>query len=81
MVLSSKEVEVLTLAALGYSDKEIGLKLKIAYGTVRSHIDKIVLKLKARNKIHAVIIYKLIHKKWLEEFYETHYNSLDCGNV
>lgn len=81
MTLSPKEVEVLTLAALGYCDKEIGLKLKISYGTVRNHIDKIVLKLNARNRTHAVLVYKLMNKNWLEEYYETYRDSLDRGRV
>lgn len=81
MALSPKEVEVLSLVALGYSDKEIMLKLKMSYGTVRTRIDKAVLKLKARNKANAILIYKLIHKNWLEEYYETYYNALDSGDV
>ncbi len=81
MALSPKEVEVLTLAALGYCDKEIGLKLNIAYGTVRNHMDRIVLKLNARNRTHAAIIYKLNNKNWLEEHDETYHNSLDSGRV
>lgn len=81
MALSPKEVKVLTLTALGYSDKEIGVKLNISYGTVRNHIDKIVLKLHAQNRTHAVIIYKLLNKNWLEEYYETYRNSLDCRKI
>jgi len=77
MALSPKEVEILSLVALGFSDKEIGLKLKIAYGTVRTHIDKLVLKLNARNRANAIIIYKLNNKNWLEEYCETYNNSLD----
>ncbi len=81
MALSPKEVQVLTLTALGYSDKEIGVKLNIAYGTVRNHIDRIVLKLHAQNRTHAVMIYKLLNKNWLEEYHETYRNSLDSGRV
>lgn len=81
MALSPKEVKVLTLVALGYSDKEICMNLKISYGTVRTHIDKAVLKLKARNRTHAVLVYKLIHKEWLEEFYETYRDSLDSRSL
>lgn len=77
MALSQKELEILTMVALGYSDKEIGLKLKIAYGTVRSHIDKLILKLNARNRANAVFIYKQNQKDWLEEYCETYNNSLD----
>lgn len=81
MSLSPKEVEVLYLIALGYSDKEIGLKLKMAYGTVRTHIDKLVLKLNARNRVNAAIIYKLKNKDWLEENCEAYNNTLDSRNV
>ncbi len=81
MALSPKELEVLTLVALGYSDKEIGVELKIAYGTVRNHIDKVVLKLNAQNRTHAVIIYKLMNKNWLEDIYEKNYNTLDRRRI
>ena len=81
MVLSPKEVEVLTLVAMGYSDKQIGVELKIAYGTVRNHVDKAVLKLHAQNRTHAVIIYKLMNKEWLEDIYEAHNNTLECRRV
>ena len=81
MILSPKELEVMTLVALGYSDKEIGVELNIAYGTVRSHIDRAVLKLQAQNRTHAVMIYKLKNKEWLEDFYETSNCSLDCRQL
>lgn len=81
MALSPKELEVLTLVALGYSDKEISVKLKIAYGTVRNHIDKAVLKLNAQNRTHAVVIYELKNKNWLENLYEENNNTLDRRDV
>lgn len=65
MELSPKELKVLTLVALGYSDKEIGVKLKIAYGTVRTYIDRIVLKLNARNRTNATVIYTQNKPDWL----------------
>ena len=81
MALSPKEVKVLTLVAMGYSDKEIGVELKIAYGTVRNQIDKVVLKLNAQNRTHAAIIYKLMNKDWLEDIYETNNNTLDRRRI
>lgn len=81
MALSPKEVEVITLVALGYSDKEICLALKIAYGTVRNHIDRAILKLHAQNRTHAAMIYKFMNKEWLEEFYEANNHTLDSRNV
>lgn len=81
MTLSPKEVKVLTLVALGYSDKEIGLKLNIKYGTVRHHMDRVILKLGAKNRTHAAIIYKMQNKLWLEEYYEENNYSLDRRRV
>ena len=65
MELSPKELRVLTLVALGYSDKVISSKLKIAYATVRGHVDTAVLKLNARNRTHAAIIYLSKNPGWL----------------
>ena len=81
MTLSPQEIEVLTLVAMGYSDKQIGVDLKIAYGTVRNHIDRAVLKLNAQNRTHAAMIYKLMNKDWLEELYEENNNTLDRRNL
>ena len=62
MILSFKQEQVLSLVALGYSDKQIAGRLNITYGTVRNHIDKAVLKLNAQNRTHAVMIYKFIKR-------------------
>lgn len=68
MALSPKEIQVLTLVALGYSDKEICSELKIKYGTVRTYIDRIVLKLNAKNRTHAAILYIINHPEWSVNF-------------
>ena len=81
MILSPKEVKVISLVALGYSDKEIASKMKISYGTVRTYVDRVVLKLKAKNRTHAAIIYIMNNKKMLKEIYEKYSNSLDCGKA
>ncbi len=81
MVLSPKEIKVMTLVAMGYSDKEIGVELKIAYGTVRNHVDKAVLKLHAQNRTHAVMIYKLMNKDWLEDVYEANNYTLERRRI
>lgn len=81
MILSFKQEQVLSLVALGYSDKQIADRLNITYGTVRNHVDKAVLKLNAQNRTHAVMIYKFIKRDWLEEYYEKNNNTLECGNV
>ncbi len=81
MILSFKQEQVLSLVALGYSDKQIADRLNITYGTVRNHIDKAVLKLNAQNRTHAVMIYKFIKRDWLEEYYEKNNNTLECGSI
>ncbi len=81
MLLSPREEKVLSLVALGYSDKQIAAKLNISYGTVRNHIDKAVLKLNAHNRTHAVMIYKFMKRDWLEEFYEANNNTLECRRI
>ena len=57
MKLSPKEHNVLTLIACGFTDKEVALKLNISIRTVQTHIASILLKLKARNRVNAVIVY------------------------
>ena len=57
MKLSPNECKVWTLVVLGYSDKEICSKLKMAYGTLRTYIDRGILKLQARNRTNAAVIF------------------------
>ena len=54
--LSPREKQTLELIAAGFVDKEIAAELGIAYGTIRNHVDKTVLKLGATNRAHAVAI-------------------------
>lgn len=54
--LSPREKQILELIAAGLVDREIATELCIAYGTVRNHVDKVVLKLGATNRAHAVAI-------------------------
>ena len=65
MTLTPKETDVITLVASGYSDKEIGLQLNISYGTVSDYNDKIVLKMRARNRTHAALLYAKYNIEWL----------------
>ena len=54
--LTSRELDVLSLAAEGSSAKETGQRLFISEDTVRTHRRKILKKLGARNMTHAVTI-------------------------
>src|ERR1700727_2371591 len=54
--LSSREIEVLRLVATGNSNKEIADRLSIGEATVKSHVSKILSKLGANDRAHAVTI-------------------------
>lgn len=53
--LSQREIEVLSLVAIGLSNKEIAAKLVITEGTAKNHISSILAKLNARDRLQAVI--------------------------
>lgn len=52
--LTSRELEVLALVAVGLSAKEIAKRIAIAPRTVERHIDNARLKMHARNRAHLV---------------------------
>ena len=48
--ITPREVEILTLVAQGYSNKEIAAELFISEGTVKNHLHHIMTKLEVRNR-------------------------------
>jgi len=54
--LSNRELEVLALAAEGYSNREIGDKLFVSPATVKTHMAHILSKLSATSRTQAVLI-------------------------
>ncbi|HEV2781372.1 MAG TPA: response regulator transcription factor [Actinophytocola sp.] len=54
--LTSRECEVLRLAAAGCGPREIAARLYISTGTVRNYLTSIVTKLQARNRVDAIRI-------------------------
>lgn len=64
MKLSPTKYKILTLVAQGYSDKEIACILKMSPRTVQTHLSKIIAKLDARNRTHAVILYLNSNPGW-----------------
>ncbi|MEO1542586.1 MAG: LuxR C-terminal-related transcriptional regulator [Pseudomonadota bacterium] len=56
-VLSPQEEKVMQYCAMGLTDKETAIELKISPHTVRAHLNNAKEKLKARNKTHAAILY------------------------
>ncbi len=56
VALTPREVEVLTLVARGFGNKEIGDVLGTAAGTVKMQLQSILSKLGAKDRTHAVTI-------------------------
>ena len=54
--LTARELEVLILIARGRSNTEITQDLRLAPGTVRTHIGRIFAKLELRDRVQAVIL-------------------------
>jgi two-component system NarL family response regulator len=54
--LTEREIEVLRLIASGKSNREIGLSLSIAEGTVKAHVNNILNKLNANDRTQAAMI-------------------------
>ena len=64
MKLSRREHDVFTLMACGFTDKEVSTKLKISIRTVQTHINKGIIKLGARNRINAAVLYLKQNPGW-----------------
>ncbi len=56
MALTPREIEVLTLVARGFANKEIADVLGTAAGTVKAHVQSILSKLVAKDRTHAVTL-------------------------
>jgi DNA-binding NarL/FixJ family response regulator len=54
--LSSRELDVLKLAARGYSNKEIGSALNVVEGTVKLHVKSILSKLQVSDRTQAILV-------------------------
>jgi DNA-binding NarL/FixJ family response regulator len=54
--LTERELEVLRIAALGHSNKEIAAELYLSVNTVRNHMQHVLNKLGAHSKLEATAI-------------------------
>ncbi len=58
VTLSHRELEVLQLMAKGFTNQHISETLHISLGTVKTHVHNILYKLKAKNRINAILQYR-----------------------
>jgi DNA-binding NarL/FixJ family response regulator len=54
--LSAREIEVLTLIAIGNSNKQVASSLSISEETAKAHVKNIIAKLQANDRTHAVTL-------------------------
>lgn len=57
MVLSKQENAVVTMLCQGFGCREISDRLKISPRTVETYIERLMYKLRARNRLELVAIY------------------------
>jgi len=55
-LLTPREVDVLRFIAVGYANKEIGVRLGTTEDTIKSRVKNILSKLQAQDRTHAVMI-------------------------
>jgi DNA-binding NarL/FixJ family response regulator len=53
--LTTREVEILKCLAQGNTDREIANLLRLSERTIHHHVEHILVKLRAKNRTHAVV--------------------------
>jgi DNA-binding NarL/FixJ family response regulator len=54
--LTDREVQVLTLLARGWSNKEVADRLYITPATTKSHVSRLLMKLGARDRAQLIVV-------------------------
>jgi PAS domain S-box-containing protein len=59
--LTRREIEILQLLAQGHSTREVAHRLSLTVSTVRTHIQNVLRKLEAHNKLQAIFLARRQH--------------------
>lgn len=79
-LLSQRELEVLILVAAGFENAEMALVFRVTLSTIKKQLEKIFIKLKAKNRANAVFIAQ--HNNIISSHdYDVVLNSPDVADV
>ncbi len=57
MALTERETQIIKLLCLGYATKDISQEMEISTRTVETYIERLMFKLRARNRLALVATY------------------------
>lgn len=75
--LTPRELQVLRLITLGYSNSQIAKILSITLHTVKAHVQAILYKLRVKNRVQAAVF----ATKYIIEDLEKCEYKIDCENL
>lgn len=69
-LLSPSQISVLKYVSLGYSNRQIAVKLFVSEATIKAHVKEIISRLQVTNRLQAAIIAAKFLEVTSEQIYE-----------